>query len=238
MTKFDRSIFSVKLMARNTSQGTGARHGTPRSPVPALNPASTSEDRLTQLEDALQDVRLNSHERFESINREIAGIHIVLEARGHEMKGYAKIEELDELRRRLENVRQARSSEHVRTSSHDHERQQPVPMYYGKRKDLSAFLNLFLHWAVSHNVEAALTSDVSVVMTTQKSRNELYDRYGRDIVDNSLTAWKLRKTVRFPLWLCGQNPLLMHGHYCNAWSKAMIAPLLEKARERDSMSYT
>ena len=64
-------------------------------------------------------------------------------------------------------------------------------MYYGKRKDLSAFLNLFLffNWAVSHNVEAALTSDVSVVMTTQKSRNELYDRYGRDIVDKSVTAW-------------------------------------------------
>jgi len=33
-------------------------------------------------------------------------------------------------------------------------------------------------------------------MTTQKSRNELYEQYGRDIVDKSLTAWNaLNKAV-------------------------------------------
>ena len=118
-----------------------------------------------------------------------------MEIRGHEIRRYVKIEELEELRRSLEDVRQARINEHVRTPSHEHERQ-PVPIYYGKGKDLSAFLNLFFNWAVSQNVEAALTSDVSVVMTTQKSQNELYDQYGRDIVDKSLTVWNaLNKAV-------------------------------------------
>ena len=99
MTKVDRSIF-CEVMARNTSQGAGARHGAPRSPVPAPNPASTLEDRLTQLEDALQDVRVNTHERFESINRGIAGIHRISKVRGHEIRRYVKIEELEELRKK------------------------------------------------------------------------------------------------------------------------------------------
>ena len=129
-------------MAKNTSQGSSARSGTPRTPVPVPSPASASVDRLTQLEDAPQDVRRTLTGRIESMDREIASAHRILEIRGHEMRGYAKIEELDELRRSLEDVRQARSSEHVRTPSHEHE-MQLVPMYYGKRKDLSAFLNLF-----------------------------------------------------------------------------------------------
>lgn len=41
---------------------------------------------------------------------------------------------------------------------------------------------------MSQNVKAALTSKISVVMTMQQLRNELYDQYGRDIVDKSLTA--------------------------------------------------
>ena len=49
---------------------------------------------------------------------------------------------------------------------------------------------------MSQNVEAALKSEVSVVMTTQKSRDELYEKYGRDLVDKSLTAWNaLNKAV-------------------------------------------
>lgn len=49
---------------------------------------------------------------------------------------------------------------------------------------------------MSKGVEAALTDDVSVVMTTQKSRYALYEQYGKDIVDQSLTTWSaLNKVV-------------------------------------------
>ena len=169
-------------MTRNTSQGTGARHETPRSPVPVPIPASTSEDRLTPLEDALQDVMHTLTSRIESLGREIASVQRVLDTRGQESHEYAKVRELDEPHRNINNLRrrvEARDSEATRTPSHDHERQ-PIPAYYGKS---SAFLTLFFNWVISQNVEAALTSKISVVMTTQKSRNELYDQYVRDIVD-------------------------------------------------------
>ena len=64
------------------------------------------------------------------------------------MRGYAKVEELGELGRSLENVRQIRGSEHARTPSLEHE-MRIIPMYYDKRKALSAFVNLFFYWAVS-----------------------------------------------------------------------------------------
>ena len=62
-------------------------------------------------------------------------------------------------------------------------------MHYVKRMDLSAFLKLFFSWAMSQGVEEALNNEVSVVMTTDKSRHELYNHYGKKIVDKSLTVW-------------------------------------------------
>jgi len=88
------------------------------------------------------------------------------------MSGYDKIEELNELLRSLRNMRQSGGDEHVRTPPLNYERR-PIPMYYGKRKDLSAFLSLFLNWVISQGVDAALTNDVSVVMTTQTSWDEM-----------------------------------------------------------------
>ena len=55
--------------------------------------------------------------------------------------------------------------------------------------------HVMLAFGAKH-VEGTLKSEISVVMTTQKSRNELYEQYGRDIVDKSLTAWNaLNKAV-------------------------------------------
>ena len=162
-------------MARNTSQGAGVRQGEPKSPAPAPSPPSASEDRFAVLEEALSDVR----QSLGVLRREVASIQ----------REYVKVRELDELHRTVESLRRrigGRDSEAVGTPSH--EEKQPIPVYYSKRKDLSAFLTLFFNWAVSQNVEAALKSEVSVVMTTQKSRNELYEEYGRDLV-KSLTAW-------------------------------------------------
>lgn len=61
-------------------------------------------------------------------------------------------------------------------------------MYYGKRKDLAAFLNIFFNWAMSQRVEAVSTYDVPIEMTTQKYRDELYNRNGKQIVDQSLSV--------------------------------------------------
>jgi len=124
-------------MTRNTSQG-------------APSPASASEDRITVLEEALNDVR----QTMGSMKREMASMQRVLDIRGHEISEYAKVRELDELHRTIENLRRridVRDSETVGIPSQEQEKQ-PIPVYYGKRKDLSAFLTLFFNWAVSQNV--------------------------------------------------------------------------------------
>ena len=91
MTNVDRFVI-LDVMAKNISPGSGARSGTPRTRVPAPDPASASVDRLTQLEDILQDVRSTLTGRIESMDREIASVHRILEIRGHEIRWYAKIE--------------------------------------------------------------------------------------------------------------------------------------------------
>ena len=78
---------------------------------------------------------------------------------------YAKVRELDGLHRIVEGLRRridGRDSDAIRTHTSEQERN-PIPMYYGKRKDLSAFLTLFFNWAVSQNVESALKSEIPVV---------------------------------------------------------------------------
>ena len=42
---------------------------------------------------------------------------------------------------------------------------------------------------MSQGVEEALNNEVSVVMTTEKSRHESYNQDGKEIVDKSLTVW-------------------------------------------------
>lgn len=46
-------------------------------------------------------------------------------------------------------------------------------MYPGDRRDLQNFINRFFSWAVTHQVEEALTYETPVLMTTKKSRAEL-----------------------------------------------------------------
>ena len=116
-----------------------------RSPIPAPSPASTSEDEITQLEEAFHDAR----QTVGAMGREVASIQRMMDIRGREISECAKIRELDELHRTIESLRHrvdVRDSDTIGTPSYEHERQ-PVPMYYGKRKDLSAFLNVFLNWA-------------------------------------------------------------------------------------------
>ena len=119
-------------MARNTSQGAGARQGTSRSPVSAPSPASALEDRIALLEEALNDGRQN----MGSMKKEMASMQRVY-VRGREISEYVKVRELDELHRTVETLRRridVRDSEVVGTPSQ--EEKQPIPMYYGKRKDL------------------------------------------------------------------------------------------------------
>ena len=124
-------------MSRNAFQGTGTRHGAPRSPVPAPSSSSTSEE-------AFDDVR----QAIGSLKREMASMQRVIEIRGREISEYAKVRELDELHKTIESLRRrinVRDSEALGTPSH--EENQPIPIYYGKRKDLSAFFTLFFNWA-------------------------------------------------------------------------------------------
>jgi len=60
-------------------------------------PSSTSEDRLTILEEALNDVR----QTVGSMSREIASIKRVMEIRGREISDFAKVREVDELHRAI-----------------------------------------------------------------------------------------------------------------------------------------
>ena len=115
----------------------------------------------------------------------------VLDIRGREISEFVKVREFNELHRNLEMLKQrvdTRETEGARTHSGEKERN-PIPIYHGKRKDLSAFPKLFFSWAVSQGVEEALNNEVSVVMTTEQSRQDLYSQYGKDIVDQSLTVW-------------------------------------------------
>ena len=92
-----------------------------------------------------------------TMSRKIASIQRVLDVRGREISEYAKVRELDELLRTIETLRRridVRNSEALGTPSREQEKQ-PIPVYYGKRKDLSVFLTLFFNWAVSQNVKAA-----------------------------------------------------------------------------------
>ena len=68
-----------------------------------------------------------------SMSREKASIQRVMEIRGREISEFAKVRELDEPHRHRVDTRE---HETVRTQSGEHERN-PIPMYYGKRKDLS-----------------------------------------------------------------------------------------------------
>lgn len=47
-------------MGRNIPQGSGAKGRTPRSPAPAPGPSSATGQRLTQLDDGLNEVRRTS----------------------------------------------------------------------------------------------------------------------------------------------------------------------------------
>ena len=187
-------LFFLKRMAKNTSQGASSKHGVPKSPAPAPSPASASDDRIAMMDEALIDVR----QTVGVLKREMASMQRVLDVRGHEINEFVRVREFNELHRNLEMLKQrvdTRETEGGRTHLGEKERN-PIPMYHGKRKDLSAFLTLFFNWAVSQNVEGALKSEVSVVMTTQKSRNDLYGEYGRELVDKSLTVWNaLNKAV-------------------------------------------
>ena len=99
------------------------------------------------LEEALHDVR----QSMGFMKREMASIQRVLDVRGHEISEFVKVREFNELHRSLEVLKQrvsSRDSEQTRTQPGEKERN-PIPMYHGKRKDLSAFLKLFFSWAVS-----------------------------------------------------------------------------------------
>ena len=128
-------------MARNTSQGAGARQGAPKSPAPAPSLSPASEDKITMLEEALSDVR----KTVGVLRREMTSMQRVLDVRGHEISEFVKVREFNELHRNLEVLKQridAGETEAVGTPSK--EDKQPIPVYHGKRKDLSAFLTLFL----------------------------------------------------------------------------------------------
>lgn len=58
-----------------------------------------------------------------------------------------------------------------------------------KRSDLPRLINRSFPWAVSQQCEATMTCNIPVVMTFQKSRIELNDHYGREIVDQSSSVW-------------------------------------------------
>ena len=64
----------------------------------------------------------------------------VLEARCQEIREYAKVGELNELRKSIEYLQYHMDTrdEHVRTPSLDHERQ-PIPVYYGKHETWQHF---------------------------------------------------------------------------------------------------
>lgn len=85
----------------------------------------------------------------------------------------AKVDELNELRTILKrHMRQYASKEMTH----------PIPS--------------FVSWAVSQQCEEALTHETPVVMTTQKSRSGLNQKYGKRIVDLSLSSWSaLNKAV-------------------------------------------
>ena len=167
-------------MARNTSQGQSARGGAPRSPAP--EPSSSSSERLARLESQIDDVRQELSDRIESLGREIAGLKRAQEIR--ETQGYVRKDRFEELRRSFEQLTRDR------TPSQQVERERnPIPMYSGDRRDLSNFINRFFSWAVTQQVEEALTYETPVILTTKKSRVELNQEYGRTRVDKSLCVW-------------------------------------------------
>lgn len=91
-------------MARNPSQGSGAKSGAPRSPAPG--PSSASSDRLTQLERKLDEVRGSNipvlSDRIESIRAKVEGLRKIIEYRMNEVGKYARVDELNDLCRMIE----------------------------------------------------------------------------------------------------------------------------------------
>lgn len=98
-------------MAWNPAQGSGIESGAPRSAAPAPGPLSATADRLTQLESGFDEVRQHNFpvlsDIIESTRAEVEELRKTVEYRRNEVGAYARVEELNELRRMLnQHVRQ------------------------------------------------------------------------------------------------------------------------------------
>lgn len=100
---------------------------------------------------------------IESNRREIERVHGFLENRGaSEVGTYARVDEVNELRARLEQVTRERADfnrrdELGRTPSllYVEQDRYPIPVYSSNHKTLPKFLTLFCFWSYSHQCKDA-----------------------------------------------------------------------------------
>lgn len=109
-------------------------------PVPGTAPASV--DRLALLDNGLDGISQRNIpvliDMISPLDRGIARVQRILEIRGRELREYAKVGELNELRRSMEFLQRLMDiigNETVRTPSLKCERQ-AIPVYNNKRKGL------------------------------------------------------------------------------------------------------
>lgn len=106
--------------------------------------------------------------------------------------------ELNELRTMFEqHMRQCTRPRQSTSSLQSYEQGRfEVLTFSGKPDDLPRFIDLFSHWAISQQSEAALTYNIPIVVASKESREELNDQYGREMVDPPLIVWSaLNKAI-------------------------------------------